>query len=213
MATIYLIRHSAPFVEIDNYQDYKNVSWPEYNKNIRLSGVGEDIAKQLSDVEELQRVDEIYASNSFRAIGTAKYIAEKNNIKIKLDPRINEREFGVDRISDLPDDFTKLSFDDKSFKVNNGESLNEVDERFNSFINFILSKNNKKTIVVLHGIILLSFLKSICSTFDFDGRNFDIKFNDKVILNGAPKNPEIYKIEYNEDKNVINIVNVKTTNK
>ena len=205
MATIYLIRHSAPFVEIDNYQDYKNVSWSEYNRNMILSGAGEENAKKLSDVEELQRVDEIYASNSFRAIGTAKYIAEKNNIKIKLDSRINEREFGVDRISDLPDDFTKLSFDDKSFKVNNGESLNEVDERFNSFIYDILSKNNEKTIVVLHGIILLSFLKSICNTFNFDGKNFDIKFNGKVILDGTPKNPSIYKIEYDDNKNIIDV--------
>ena len=208
MATIYLIRHSAPFVEIDNYQNYKNVSWLEYNRNMILSGTGEENAKKLSDVEELQRVDEIYASNSFRAIGTAKYIAEKNNIKIKIDSRINEREFGVDRISDLPDDFTKISFDDKSFKVGNGESLNEVDERFNSFINDILLKNNDKTIVVLHGIILLSYLKSVCSVFNFDGKNFDIRFNDKVILDGTPKNPSIYKIEYDDNKNVIDVENL-----
>ena len=44
MATIYLIRHSAPFVEIENYQDYKNVSWAEYNKNMILSGEGEENA-------------------------------------------------------------------------------------------------------------------------------------------------------------------------
>ena len=36
MTTIYLIRHSAPFVEIDNYTNYKDVLWKEYNKNMIL---------------------------------------------------------------------------------------------------------------------------------------------------------------------------------
>lgn len=42
MTTIYFIRHSAPFVEIDNYQDYENVLWSEYNRNMILSVKGED---------------------------------------------------------------------------------------------------------------------------------------------------------------------------
>ena len=32
MKTIYLIRHSGPFVDIDNYNDYPNISWNDYNK-------------------------------------------------------------------------------------------------------------------------------------------------------------------------------------
>ena len=41
MKTIYLIRHSAPFVEIDNYVDNDNVLWLEFNKNMILSPQGE----------------------------------------------------------------------------------------------------------------------------------------------------------------------------
>ena len=47
---------------------------------------------------------------------------------------VNEREFTVKYIKDLPDNFTKLSFNDKDFKVNNGEALNEIDERCEPFI-------------------------------------------------------------------------------
>ena len=119
MKTIYLIRHSAPFVEIDNYVDNDNVLWSEFNKNMILSPQGEENAKKLCNVNELKDLNEIYASNSSRAIETAKYLAESNNIRIKLDERINEREFGVDYLRDLPADFTKLSFEDKNFKVNN----------------------------------------------------------------------------------------------
>ena len=212
MTTIYFIRHSAPFVEIDNYENYENVSWSEYNKNMILSTVGEENAKKLCNVEELKNIDEIYASNSFRAIGTAKYIAEYNNLKIKLDQRINERDFGVEKLSELPDNFTKLSFDDKTFKVNNGESLNDVDKRLESFVTDILNKDNKSVVIVLHGIILLSYLKEICDIFEFDGKNFDIQFNNKMILKGTPNNPSIYKVEYDVNKKIINVSEVLIKN-
>ena len=212
MTTIYFIRHSAPFVEIDNYENYENVSWSEYNKNMILSTVGEENAKKLCNVEELKNIDEIYASNSFRAIGTAKYIAEYNNLKIKLDQRINERDFGVEKLSELPDNFTKLSFDDKTFKVNNGESLNDVDKRLESFVTDILNKDNKSVVIVLHGIILLSYLKEICDIFEFDGKNFDIQFNNKTILKGTPNNPSIYKVEYDINKKIINVSEVLIKN-
>ena len=47
MKIIYLVRHSAPFVEIDNYEDFKSVSWNEYNRNMILSSEGEEKAKKL----------------------------------------------------------------------------------------------------------------------------------------------------------------------
>ena len=205
MNTIYLIRHSAPFVEIDNYEDYENVSWSEYNKNMILSVVGEENAKKLCNVNELKDVNEIYASNSSRAIETAKYLAESNNLKIKLDKRINERKFGIGYLSELPKDFTKNSFENKDLKIGDGESLNELDTRFKSFINDLLDNDSNKIAIVMHGIILLSYLKTICNHFEFYGRNFNIKYNDNVVLDGIPKNPSIYKIELDDNKNVVNV--------
>ena len=131
---IYLIRHSAPFVEIDNYSDYKNVNWEDYNRNMILSSEGESNAKRLCELDELKNIDEIYSSDSFRAIGTAKYIAELNNLKIKLDSRINERNLGINTINDLPQNFSQDSFNNKELKMPIGESLKEVDNRFISFI-------------------------------------------------------------------------------
>ena len=205
MKTIYLIRHSAPFVEIENYINNDNILWNEFNKNMILSPLGEENAKKLCNVNELKNIDEIYASNSSRAIETAKYLAEKNNIKIKLDERINEREFGVKYIKDLPVNFTKLSFEDKKIKIADGESLYEVDERFSSFINDLLNRDNSRIVIVMHGIILLSYLKTICNYFEFDGRNFNISYNGKIILDGIPKNPSIYKIEFDDNKNITNV--------
>ena len=40
----------------------------------------------------------IYAADSSRALGTVKYVAEMNNLKIKLDDRINERNLDVKQL-------------------------------------------------------------------------------------------------------------------
>ena len=208
MTTVYLIRHSAPFVEIDNYTNYESVLWSEYNKNMILSPQGEERAKKLCAVEELKNINEIYASNSSRAIETAKYLAESNHLKIKLDERIDERNFGIMYLKDLPSDFTKKSFDDKSFKVNNGESLSDVDNRLQSFIKDILNKKEERIVIVMHGIILLSYLQTICDHFEFDGATFNIYYHDNIVLNGKPKNPSIYKIEFNDDKDIINVESI-----
>lgn len=207
MKTIYLIRHSAPFINIDNYKDYKNVSWDDYNRNMILSPLGEENAKKLCDIEELKNIDSIYASDSYRAIGTAKYLAEKNNINLKLDERINERILGCNKVSELPDNFSQNSFNDKNLKFNNGESLNEVDSRFVSFLEEILNSREEKIILVIHGMILMSFLQTICK-FEFNGNVFKINFNGKEVINRKFNNPDVFKIEFRE-KEVVNIENIE----
>ena len=183
MKTIYLIRHSAPFVEIENYEDYKNVLWSDYNRNMILSSEGEENAKKLCNVEELKHLDAIYSADSFRAIGTAKYVAEINNLKIKLDSRINERNLGVNTISELPDNQTLESFSNKDYKFGTGESLNEVDK-------------------------MMSFLQNN-TIFSFDGKNMRLLFNNKELYNGKMKNPMIFKIEY-EKHTIVNIEEINS---
>lgn len=208
MKTIYLVKHSGPFVDIKNYEDYENILWNDYNRNMILSVEGEKRAEKLCEIEELNNIERIFSSDSVRAIASAKYLAEKNNIKIELDERINERIFGVEKLSQLPNDFNKLSFDDKNYKMENGESFNDVDKRFINFINDLLNQNNNSYILFIHGLILLSYLETICD-FKFDGMNFDIKYNDKEILNGNPKSPSAYKITYNDNNVVIDVGIVK----
>lgn len=201
---IYLIRHSAPFVEIDNYEDYKNVSWKEYNRNMILSSEGEERAKSLCELEDFKNLDEVYASDSFRAIGTAKYVAEMNNLKIKLDNRINERELGVEKICELPDNFSNDSFNNKNLKLGFGESLNEVDKRFESFIEEVLSSDKKNIALFIHGIILMSYLQEH-SVFEFNNENLKILFKNEEVYNDRMKNPLIFKLKFDDNKQIIDI--------
>ena len=45
-----------------------------------------------------------------------------------------DKELGIERVDELPDNFSVDSFNNKDLKFKSGESLNEVDNRFNSFI-------------------------------------------------------------------------------
>ena len=207
MKVIYLIRHSNTGVNIKNYVDYKNVLWDEYNRNMVLSVDGEKKAKSLCSVKELQDIEEIYASNSPRAIATAKYMSEEKHIPIKLDNRINERNFGVKYISELPDNFNYLMFNNKDLRLSNGETLNEVDKRFINFINEKLDNSSNKIAIFLHGIILLSYLGTIANE-TFDGRKFKIIFNNNIILDVNLSAPDIYKITY-DNKQVVEIKRIK----
>ena len=108
-----------------------------------------------------------------------------NNLKIKLDDRINERELGINTISEIPENFQIDSFNNKDLKYKSGESLNEVDKRFNSFINDKL-KNNNKIALFIHGIIMMSYLQNN-TDFSFDGKNMKLIFNNTEIYNNKMK--------------------------
>ena len=84
--TIYLIRHSEQLkVKGENFsKDSSQIK----NEKIPLSINGEALALNLSNIEELKNIDVLFASSYVRAVSTAKYIAEKNNIEINIDERL-----------------------------------------------------------------------------------------------------------------------------
>ena len=99
MITIYLIRHSKP-LEVNN--DYTNDNLQLQNEKKILSKEGENIAKEKFNSSIFSNIDYIYSSNYVRAISTAKYIAEKNNLKISIIDELGERKFGVSSWNELP---------------------------------------------------------------------------------------------------------------
>lgn len=197
MKELYLVRHSAPFVKI---KDRGKIPFSEFSKNMILSVDGEKNASRLCDVSELCNVDCVYSSNSSRSIETAKYIATKNNLELIVDDRLNEREFGIKYIDELPVDFNYRQFKDENYKLENGESLNDVNERFYSLLNEV---NGERIVFCIHGIMLMSYLKTICDV-SFKDDKFRVVFNDKEIMNGIMSNPDIFKVSF-DNKKVIDI--------
>ena len=86
---ILLIRHSEQ-LKINDTKKF-DISDQLNNEKIILSVNGEKLAKEISELKEMENIEMIWSSNYVRALATAKYIAEVNNIEINVDNRLNER--------------------------------------------------------------------------------------------------------------------------
>lgn len=89
MKKIFLIRHAEQLKlrGIYHVEEESQIS----NEKIILSIQGEKEAEKMSTLKELQNIDSVWSSNYVRAIATAKYIAENNQLDINVDERLNER--------------------------------------------------------------------------------------------------------------------------
>lgn len=84
----YLIRHSEQLKITNNIQEDSQIK----NEKIILSINGEKKAEEMSKLSELKNIDVLWCSNYVRAISTAKYIAEENNIELNIDKNLGERK-------------------------------------------------------------------------------------------------------------------------
>ena len=205
---IYLCRHSEP---IDMY-DNKNETMQLRNEKISLSVLGEEKARKLSLLPELNNIDNVIASNYVRAIATAKYIAFNNKKNIEVIPEFGERKFGnINSWSDLPKGFSDKQIKDWDYKFEGGESFNEVCERMYSALQSVLKKyKGKKIFIVSHGTAISVLFSKIADVFFYDEENYNrgIYFNDKLIFDGKYDAPELFKLEY-EDEKLVDVKNIK----
>ncbi len=204
MTVVYLIRHSIPLLD----DGIMNVSESDQiiNEKIILSIEGEEKAKQISEISELQNIDAIWSSSYVRAKQTAKYIAYKNNLNINIDSRFNERKLGnLDKLKELgktkQHSFTLEQLLDKNLKIEFGESMNEVNERMSLAVSDILKNyENKKVAIISHGAAMRFYLMNFCNLND----NIQLLFNNKVL---DFSHLSIIKLTFNKNK-IIDIRNI-----
>lgn len=210
MTTIYLLRHSQPFRKLLGEYNANEVEQIRNEKN-PLSVEGENLAKELSEREELQNIDVIYSSHYVRAMCTAKYISENNNIKLNVDERLGERKFGVDDMSELPKTYFEDQFRNWDYKLDNGESTNEVSKRMNEILLEILNDNKGKTIaVVSHGTAISTMLKTWCNVIlNENTKLIEFYFNNNLVFDGNWNCPELFKLEFGEKDNLVSINNIR----
>lgn len=210
MTTIYLLRHSQPFRKLLGEYNANEVEQIRNEKN-PLSVEGENLAKELSEREELQNIDVIYSSHYVRTMCTAKYIAENNNIKLNVDERLGERKFGVDDMSELPKTYFEDQFRNWDYKLDNGESTNEVSKRMNEILLEILNDNKGKTIaVVSHATAISTMLKTWCNVIlNENTKLIEFYFNNNLVFDGNWNCPELFKLEFSEKDNLVSINNIR----
>ena len=200
MTTIYFMRHSETLKynntnNSDSLQ-IQNEKWP-------LTEKGESIAKEKSRIEELQNFDIVYSSNYVRAISTAKYFTLD---KINIDERFGERKFGINSWDELPVDFGERQFNDFNYKIGNGESINDVVKREEeALINVLNNNKDKKILIVGHSTALAALFSKWCK-IDYTG---PYTFNGKELFDGKWNYCETFKLEFDNDNNLVSIMNIR----
>lgn len=204
MTTIYLIRHSIPSNDKEKYS----------NEELPLSLLGEEKARLLSNIDELKDIDVLYSSSYKRALDTAKYISNKNNIDINITDRLNERKLGDSK--KYPKSFWLTQLEDEDAKAPDGESRKEVSKRLLSLIDEILVKyKNKRIVLVMHASAITFLLMNFCTlvSANLETKSRHLIYKDKDVINDTIRCPEVFKLSFDEDNNLIDIKLIRKINK
>lgn len=209
MTEIYLIRHSEKLRDVSNVVN--DDSFQLCNEKIILSVNGEILANKLSNMSEMQGIDAVFASNYVRAIGTAKYIAYRNNTDIKILKDFGERVYGINGLNEMVSYFEKLQWDDIDYKLSNGESRREVTDRMYKAISMVLNDYmNKRVCIVSHGTAISFLLSKWCDvSLSYNDNKIDtrIVFNGKVIFDGNFPAPLVFKLVFDNDR-IVSVENI-----
>lgn len=205
---VYLIRHSEK-LDTKYIDKYSSDEFYQITREKRiLSSEGERKAKILSENEEFDKLDIIYSSNYVRTIQTAKYFAERLNIKININKDLNERKYGN------PLESKEIGIEqyyDESIKNNEGESRKEVTERMYNAFNKIVKENKGKNIAIFsHGAAITFLLMKWCDLLSItNDKKKCLKFKNNIITNKIFEAPEVFKIIINENDSIKSIRNLE----
>lgn len=205
---VYLIRHSEK-LDTKYIDKYHSDEFYQITREKRiLSSEGERKAKILSENEEFDKLDIIYSSNYVRTIQTAKYFAERLNIKININKDFNERKYGN------PLESKEIGIEqyyDENIKNNEGESRKEVTERMYNAFNKIVKENKGKNIAIFsHGAAITFLLMKWCDLLSItNDKKKCLKFKNSIITNKIFEAPEVFKIIIDERNNIKSIRNLK----
>ena len=189
----------------DINNDYNNESLQLQNEKMPLSIEGEELASNISKESELQNIDVVISSNYVRAMSTAKYIANANNVNLIVNSAFGERKFGINSWDDLPTDFGLRQNNDENYKLEDGESQKEVRERvYKALMDVVDKYKDKRIVIVSHGSAILWLLKQWCDVNLVDKY---VMFNGKIILEDNVFNCTTFKLEF-DDRKLVNIEKV-----
>lgn len=170
MRYIYFVRHSIRDFTIRE------------DRKVPLTTEGMELANELKSFFINKNISAIYTSPYLRAVQTVKPTSELLGIKMILQEELRERSVGtwVDNFSD----FSLNQWNNFDFKLESGESLNEVQKRMKVIYNEILSHEKSNIIISGHGTSLAVLFNSILDN------NFGFKEFTEM------KMPDIYCAKY-----------------
>ena len=155
MTNVYFVRHAAP--NFDNHDDMTRELTAQGLKDRRL------VTLFLQD----RGIDAIFSSPYKRAVDTIKAFAESRNLEIELVSDFRERKIAGEWIEDF-NEFSKKQWADFDFKLPEGESLREVQERNIQALRRILETHAGENIVVgSHGTAMSVIIQYYDPSFGY----------------------------------------------
>lgn len=155
MNKIYFVRHAKP-----DFSVHDDLTRPLTDKGIIDS-------KNICEFLKEKSINKIYSSPYKRAIDTLKELAQNLNIKIEVVDDFRERKISNIWIEDF-NKFSKSQWENFEYKLNDGESLNEVQSRNINALHKILNENSNQNIVIgTHGTALSTIINYYDKTFDY----------------------------------------------
>lgn len=156
MTTIYFIRHAEP--------DYTN-----HNDRERpLTQKGKEDSKLVTQYLCDKNIDIVLSSPYVRAVDTVKDFAESFGYPILTVEDFRERKVDSIWIEDFYK-FSKMQWNDFEYKLSDGESLREVQDRNINALMEVLKEHTGKNIVIgSHGTALSTIINYFEPTYSFD---------------------------------------------
>ena len=171
-----------------------------------LSVTGEKKAEKLSELEYLKNIDIVWSSEYVRAMSTAKYVANKNNIKVNIDKRLGERIHGDLTKSIDFNDYKYKQLTDINYKLNNGENQEEVRNRMLESLYEIINDNKDKNIFICSHSTAITFLLMNWCKLDLEKN--ELLFKNRTIFDMNWDAPELFKLVF-DNNDLISIENIE----
>ena len=135
---VYFVRHAQPDFSVKD------------DKIRPLSEKGMEDTKKVTDTLINNNITSIYSSPFKRAVDTIKDFAESTGLEIKIENDFRERKVG-EWVEDFRA-FSQKQWEDFNFRLDNGETLREVQERNISALFKVINNNPGKNVAIAtHG--------------------------------------------------------------
>lgn len=156
MTKIYFVRHAEP-----NYNNRDDMSRELSTKGM----VDRELVTQfLSD----KNIEVVLSSPFKRAVDTVAHFADNKGLNIEIVDDFRERKVDSIWIEDFAS-FSKAQLADFNYKLSDGESLNEVQNRNISALNSVLEKyKGKKIAIGSHGTALSTIINYYDKSFGYE---------------------------------------------
>lgn len=177
----------------------KETTFKSAREKTMLSKKGEENAISLTKMKVLEGIEVVYTSEYFGAMNTGKYLAEEKRIDLVIDKRLNERVVGNLGTNEFR--YLKgMQEHDFNFKLEDGESINDVQKRMEDFLLDVLISPEKNIMIVTHNIALMSLIAKYCNKGYNLYDRLILDYHDEVIFDGTFHGMDLIEFVYDEDK-------------